>query len=179
VALAITCATILIAGAIATDSHHGPDSVSISSDGAAFWLNVDPGNVFVDVVRGPQGERALKVQLHGDRHYFTIFQHRFKKMANLSGRPYLLVNFRGTGSDRTYSFFVDFKSDASSSAMYQIRDYRPGWRQVYLNAEGPQAHKGQLDWSQVSGFRLASNDNKAAEFSIGAIRAANRTSSAN
>jgi hypothetical protein len=152
----------------------GGEREMLTSDAVAFWFAPDPSNVFVEAVRGPGGERAAQVDLQPRRPYFLVFDHRFKKPLNLESRPYLLVNFRGTGEGRVYQFLVDF--ERNNSVLYEIRDIRRGWREISLTQTSPRSMHGKADWSHVSGFRLAAPDKRRrAQFALGAIEMAKPT----
>lgn len=171
----ILCTVILALGVLATDRDGGPKTLDgISNDSVAFWSVLDPSRVFVDAIEGPAHERALHVQVRSRRSYFTILSHDFKPPADLSARPYLLLNFRGQGRGHVYQFIVSFRPDNSTFALYQIRDYRRGWRQISFDSKSPNGAKGKPDWKNVTGFRLAAADKKAGDFALGAIGAATR-----
>jgi hypothetical protein len=171
----ILCAVILALGVLATDRGGGSGTLDgISNDSVAFWSVLDPSRVFVDAIEGPAHERALHVQVRPRRSYFTILSHDFKPPADLSARPYLSLNFRGQGKGHVYQFIVSFRSDNSAFALYQIRDYQRGWRQISFDSNSPNGAKGKPDWKHVTGLSLAAADKKAGDFALGAIGAATR-----
>lgn len=172
----LLCVAILIVGVVVTgrDRSTPAELDPISNDSVAFWSVLDPSRVFVDAIQGPDGERALHVEVRPRRSYFTILSHDFKQPVDLSARPYLFLNFNGKGTDHVYQFLVNFTANSSAFALYEIRDYKRGWRQVSLDARSPKGAKGKPDWKHVTGFRLAAADKKAGDFALGSIGAATR-----
>jgi hypothetical protein len=171
--------TIIVAVLVLVNGSGKEPPGSITRDAPAFWVNIDPRNAEIDPVNGPAGEQALHVRLGKGRSFYTVFDHRFKETLDLTRRPYLLVAFKGTGSGETYTFYVDFAPGISGFASFQIHDLKPGWRHVSFATAVPQGTKGKLDWSRVSGFRLATMSKAPGEFAIGAIRAAQQPGLAN
>jgi hypothetical protein len=165
----LLCTTVLLFGAIVTGHRAEPRiSKALSADSVSFWKDLDPSYVNVEAVRGPDGERALVVEANRGRGYFTYLQHDFKQPLDLQSRPYVMLNFRGTGSGRTFQFFVDFAKDSSAFALYEFKDKRPGWRQIPFMRVGPDALKGTPDWTHVTRFRLGATDKGPRRFAVGA-----------
>jgi hypothetical protein len=173
----LLCMTVVLFGAIVTGHRADPRiSKALSKDSVSFWLDLDPSHVDVEAVRGPDGERALEVEAARGRLYFTFLQHEFKRPLDLQTRPYVLLNFRGTGSGRTFQFFVDFDQDSSAFALYEFEDERPGWRAIPLMRVAPDALKGTPDWTNVTRFRLGATDKQPRKFAVGATYVADPAS---
>jgi hypothetical protein len=178
-ALAVACVGLAIWGAARGGSKVAAPAamagVVVAADATRFWFNPDKKHAQPDIVAGPEGESALQVNLKPGRKYFTILQKDFVKPQSWLGRPYFLLNYRGTGGGGTLQLVVDFAADNKGFAVYNIRDTTPQWRQLAFSTLTSDAVKGQRRWGHVVGLRLVGDKKATASIAVGNLTLAPRT----
>ena len=128
----------------------GPQAFSLHA-----WSVPRGAGTVMSTVSAPGGASAVSFRAVAGRSVFSVAEIRYHVAQDWSDRPYVYLEFKGTGSGNLYTVIFDFGTNASSQARYVINDTSSGWRNIALSTASPEPGGGPTDWSAVTSVRVA------------------------
>ena len=170
--LAMLAALVFTGGGDSTTTaaklYAGP--AMVAADPAAFWQNIDAGNVTTSTTAGVAGD-ALAVELGAGREFFSVLEHNFPEPTPFAGTRWLFLEFRGTGEGAAYTIILDSNAERENSAVYNFVDTSDGWRVLSFDlltpGEGDAPAAG--DAAPLVKLRLTTDKENAGSFAVGRL----------
>ncbi|MGH9020679.1 MAG: hypothetical protein ACRDV0_06625, partial [Acidimicrobiales bacterium] len=128
----------------------GPSAFSLHA-----WSVPRGANTVTSTVAAPDGASATGFRVVGGRSVYSVAEVRYHVAQDWSDRPYVYLEFQGTGSGNEYTVIFDFGQDGSRQARYVIDDTSRGWRELAFPTASPEPGGGPTDWSAVTSVRVA------------------------
>jgi hypothetical protein len=129
--------------------------VSLAAFSLHAWSVPRGAGTVESAVAAPGGARAAGFRAVAGRSVYSVAEIRYHVAQDWSDRPYVYLEFKGTGSGNPYTVDFDFGPDGSSQASYVIDDSSRGWRDLAFSTAAPQESVGRRDWSAVTSVRVA------------------------
>lgn len=136
--------------------------------GSSFWGSVDPAGSVTPAPARPAG--TVSVVADARRPFYAVVEAALPHPVDLSGAPHLYLPFEGSGSGLRYDFVIEFVG--GGEAHFLFVDDAPNARLIPFSAALPDRSDVPVDWSQVTGFRLAiDTPDEGSRFVVGIPRA--------
>ncbi len=119
------------------------------------WFVPRGANTQESTVVSPGATRAVQFRAVAGRTVYAVAKLNYGVAQDWSHRPYVYLEFKGTGSGNTYSVYFDFGDTGATQARYEVVDTSSGWRDVAFPTASPEPGSGPTDWSSVTSVRVA------------------------
>jgi len=141
----------------------GPQAYS-----AHAWSVPHGANTVIGTVAAPGGTLAESLRAVAGRSVFAVAALHYHVAQDWSDRPYVYLEFKGTGSGSLYTVIFDFGSNGQNEARYVIEDTSRGWRDLAFSTAASGSGGGPSNWSKVTSVRVALESKSAAgSFALG------------
>ena len=128
----------------------GPSAFSLHA-----WSVPRGSGTTTSTVSAPGGAQAVGFSAAAGRSVYSVAEIRYHVAQDWSDRPYVYLEFKGTGSGLAYTVIFDFGTGGVAQARYAIDDTSSAWREVALPTASPETGGGPTDWSDVTSVRVA------------------------
>ncbi len=112
---------------------------------SVFWKIIEPEQVTISDDNNliKHGDNSLKVEVSGERQYWTVFSYRFPTVQDWSGQEFISFYFYGNNTLNTFGMAVQTDVDEDSTSFEWVDDWI-GWRQLSFPID-----MLKIDWSKV------------------------------
>lgn len=125
----------------------------------------------VTATTGPNGGPAQLLHTRGRRSTYTFAEIYYKKSQNWMERPYVYLEFKGTGSGRHYQLIFDSGHGRKKQARYTFVDNSTGWKTLAFPTSQASQEGRSFSWSRVVSVLIASlpSRRKSDTLTLGAL----------
>ncbi len=134
------------------------------------WAAPPGADASVTATAAPGGARAQRFIAQSGRAVYTFAKIRYKRPRNWAHRPYIYLEFKGSGLGELYTLAFNFGRRSGNQALYTFRDNSRRWETLAFSTDHPQLKSGSINWSKVRAVRVASSKQASRTLALGMPR---------